>query len=271
MREALIDYERPSAGRTESHSGGKNRGVFRPKGMVGWVINATIEGEGVINRSRKEFTVRPKDLLLFPPDTIHDYDFGEDQGRWTHLWVYFSPKSSWGELLQWNQPSDGVGRLRVQNQETWEYLVERFSKLIETSQSLMRERQSIIMAILEEILHWCRESGVKESPTLRDPRILKTIDVIHGNLISPFKVEELARGSHLSASRFAHLFKDQVGFTPMQYIEQCRLKRACDLLTMTDKSIAQISEEVGFNSPFYFTRVFSRHYGTSPTGYRSRV
>lgn len=271
MNRTSVDYEKPSAGITRSVSKGKNRGVYRPEGMVGWVLNATTEGEGRINRGEKSFRVKRGDLLLFPPHIAHDYDYHESEGAWTHLWVYFSPDPMWEELLSWPESSQGIGRLRITHEKLWRYIEERFVKLVQTSHLLLSRRSSIVMAMLEEILLWCQESHAEASPTYQDPRIQKAIAFIGSNLADNLSVAKLATSCGLSSSRFAHLFKEELGETPVQVIEKIRLKRAGDMLTISDKPIAQIAKETGFNSPYYFSRVFSKHYGVSPRGFRSRV
>jgi AraC-like DNA-binding protein len=64
-----------------------------------------------------------------------------------------------------------------------------------------------------------------------------------------------------------------VNQTPAQYIVERRVKTAAQHLLFSDNSIERIATESGFGNRFYFTRVFSRHVGTSPVAYRknSRV
>ena len=74
----------------------------------------------------------------------------------------------------------------------------------------------------------------------------------------------------MSPSRLSKLFQEQMGQAPMQYIETRRLDLARELLMMTAKPIAQIAEECGFSSPFYFSRVFKARTGLAPRAARRR-
>lgn len=82
-------------------------------------------------------------------------------------------------------------------------------------------------------------------------------------------MEALAREANLSPSRFAHLFREQIGMTPRHYAETARLDRVSQLLERTTLSIKEITTRTGFASPFYLSTRFKQHTGVSPTRYRT--
>ena len=84
-------------------------------------------------------------------------------------------------------------------------------------------------------------------------------------------VEGLAARVNLSRSRFAHLFKAQVGVPPGRYLREQRLRHARRLLETTFLSVKQVMAEVGINDPSHFSRDFQRAFGTSPRAWRQRV
>jgi AraC family transcriptional regulator of arabinose operon len=81
-------------------------------------------------------------------------------------------------------------------------------------------------------------------------------------------VETLARRCGLSRSRFAELFREQMGVSPLAFLENQRLRRARELLEHTSLNLAEISVQAGFASPFYFSLRFKKHFGASPRNYR---
>jgi AraC-like DNA-binding protein len=91
---------------------------------------------------------------------------------------------------------------------------------------------------------------------------------IEDNLGSSIANGELARHCHMSTDYFIRCFRQLMGRTPGQYIQEQRVKRAEQQLLMTSLSIEQIAADNGFGSRFYFTRVFTRHTGVSPAAYR---
>ena len=84
-------------------------------------------------------------------------------------------------------------------------------------------------------------------------------------------LDGLADMAELSVSRLAHLFREQVGMTPQQFLEQQRLERARQLLELSGRSIGDIAGDVGFDNPFYFTLRFKKLTGLSPRDYRKRA
>ncbi|NBJ92698.1 helix-turn-helix domain-containing protein [Parablautia muri] len=81
-------------------------------------------------------------------------------------------------------------------------------------------------------------------------------------------IEEYAAGHHMSISWFIRSFKRYMGMTPMQYITSIRINKAKELLKNTNCSIQEISGLVGYENPLYFSRIFRKQTGLSPSQYR---
>lgn len=81
-------------------------------------------------------------------------------------------------------------------------------------------------------------------------------------------IEQYARSRHMSVSWFIRSFRHYMGMTPMQYITAIRINTARELLKNTDYSIQEVSALSGYDNPLYFSRIFRRHTGYSPSRYR---
>ena len=84
-------------------------------------------------------------------------------------------------------------------------------------------------------------------------------------------IQLLARTCHLSAHRFAVLFKEIFNESPGRYILNLRLRRAQRLLLSTSLSIGEIAAETGFNDVFHFSKIFKQKCGSSPRFYRAQA
>jgi AraC-like DNA-binding protein len=77
-----------------------------------------------------------------------------------------------------------------------------------------------------------------------------------------------ARAAGLTPVYFGRAFKRETGLKPMEWLNQRRLQLARQQLANTRQSVAEIAEACGFACPFYFSRVFKKHFGHSPINYR---
>ena len=79
---------------------------------------------------------------------------------------------------------------------------------------------------------------------------------------------EMADHAGLSSSHFSTLFKQQTGYSPMDYFIHLKIQHASALLALTDKSVHEIAYEIGYQDPYYFSRIFKKVMGVSPQRYR---
>ncbi len=91
---------------------------------------------------------------------------------------------------------------------------------------------------------------------------------IRSNVGKDISLEELANVANLSPYYFAHCFKDQTGFSPMEYVINTRLDRTKIMLANTTRSVSEIAYEVGYSSSSSLINMFVKRMGMSPTQYR---
>lgn len=90
------------------------------------------------------------------------------------------------------------------------------------------------------------------------------------HLNMPLQVATLAARVDLSKSHFTVLFKRYVGGTPIDYFIRLRLRQACRLLEDTRMSVKEIAYTLGYDDPFYFSRIFKSFNQIAPSKYRLR-
>jgi transcriptional regulator GlxA family with amidase domain len=100
--------------------------------------------------------------------------------------------------------------------------------------------------------------------------LLRAKDLADSRYFEPLEVEDLARAAGLSRAHFSRAFRRAYGESPHAYLLTRRLERAAALLRATDRSVADICVSVGLQSVGSFTTSFTRTYGVSPTGYRTK-
>lgn len=82
------------------------------------------------------------------------------------------------------------------------------------------------------------------------------------------RLDTWAASVGLNPVYFGRIFKQETGRSPMEWLNEQRLRRAASLLEQTARPIQEIAAACGFNCPFYFSKTFSRRFGSSPQHYR---
>ncbi|HTQ49579.1 MAG TPA: AraC family transcriptional regulator [Candidatus Acidoferrales bacterium] len=101
-------------------------------------------------------------------------------------------------------------------------------------------------------------------------KINESIGYMVRHLDKPLRVSTLATEVHISLSHFFCLFKRHVGSTPLDYFIRLRMRRARRLLEDTEMSVKAIAYTLGYDDPFYFSRIFKSFNGIAPSQYRSQ-
>jgi two-component system response regulator YesN len=100
--------------------------------------------------------------------------------------------------------------------------------------------------------------------------MLSAKDYIDRNLDSDLGIEELADFLGISCSYFSMLFKQHFAETFVEYLTRQRMELAKSMLLMSDQSIAKIGQTVGYSERRYFTKVFQKFSGLTPSEYREQ-
>ena len=101
-----------------------------------------------------------------------------------------------------------------------------------------------------------------------DRRIFEVLEILEEEWDKPLCVPFLAERVNLGARRLRQLFRDEMGICVTQYLKKKRLENAAELLLSTHEQVSEICYCVGYDDPGYFTKLFKRSYGSSPSDYR---
>ena len=101
--------------------------------------------------------------------------------------------------------------------------------------------------------------------------ICKLIDYIEKHYKEEISLLTAAEHVHMNHIYLSRLFKKETGETFLDYLTKFRLKKACILLTQNEYRIYEIASEVGINDSGYFSQVFRKYYGMTPSEYRNKL
>lgn len=129
------------------------------------------------------------------------------------------------------------------------------------------ETSALIYSMLMKLLEHSGASGAGSSG---NPVVDRAIGYIQSHLTDKLSVEEIAANAGYSSSYFSHLFAEETGLSPYQFVVKSRIEHAQQLLKTTRQTVQEIAFQCGFNSAANFCYTFRKLVGTSPHEYRRR-
>jgi AraC family transcriptional regulator, arabinose operon regulatory protein len=240
----------------------------RPEGAAEHILIYCVGGAGWVEVAGQRQTVQPGEALIIPAQTPHAYAADADT-PWSIHWVHFA-----------GLEGDYFARLAPANR----YVIAvdpscaaRVEALFEQGYAAYAEgfglpRLIHCAKLLHHLLAELCYNNLAFSSTTRTHRfhsLEPTLAFLRQNLHRSLTLAEMAHHAGLSESHFSHTFRAQTSHSPMDYFIGLKMQHACTLLTLSPLAVKEIAEEVGYRDPYYFSRLFKRVMGVSPTEYRA--
>ncbi len=128
-------------------------------------------------------------------------------------------------------------------------------------------RHRLLHSLMEELFRQV-EDGAQRLPSV-NPQVMQAADAIRRNFCEPLNIRRTIAATGLSPAYFHKCFRQYTGHTPLELQRALRMEKAKELLYLSDSPVADIALLCGYDDPVYFTSLFRRHTGMSPTRYRA--
>jgi AraC-like DNA-binding protein len=228
-------------------------------------INYITEGSGVFETIDSQYQVVSGSILILRPGVWHRYKPDPNIG-WNEHYIGFNGdfcKNLFNEgFFQQGKPVLYVG--------FQENLLKLFLEVIQLVKDEKTGHQQVCAAntilALSKILSVVRNQEFAGKTIERTIR--KACLYFRENLNTNVNIEQLAGELHVGYSYFRQMFRKYTGISPTQYHLSLRIQKAKDLLISTDQSFKEIAIDLGFESYFYFSRIFKDKTGKSPMEFR---
>ncbi|OME86632.1 DNA-binding response regulator [Paenibacillus sp. FSL A5-0031] len=138
-----------------------------------------------------------------------------------------------------------------------------FSFQVTQYQQLRTETESLLTKLIEGIV--THQSRVQPDAALQ----MKQYIIEHSE--KDISLELMAQRFGLSPFYMSKMFKDQEGMNYIDFLTECRIEKGKKLMADPDRSLKEITYEIGYNDPNYFSKVFKKVCGVSPTDYRRAI
>ena len=126
----------------------------------------------------------------------------------------------------------------------------------------------IFVLLMRELLRRQGEGPRCWSHAIQDPLVGKAVQAMHEDCARAWTLDSLAHHAGLSRTSLAERFREAMGNTPLNYLRTVRMQKAMAALSESERSLEQISQEVGYTDAFSFSKVFKRTTGVAPRDFR---
>ena len=236
-----------------------------PTGRYDYQLLYIASGKGYFYFNGVKTVVEKGHMVLYRPGESQIYDYyGVDKTE--VFWIHFTGSEVDKYLTQYQIPkNEHVFFAGASMDYPW-----IFKQIILEMQRKRVNYKDLIGSLFKHILiminRYIIEGNEIESQMINE--IEKSVHYFNNNFSSQISVEDYAKKNHMSVNWFIHCFKAVMKITPMQYILSLRISNAKSYLESTEKTVAEISSVVGYNNSLYFSRIFKKNTGMSPSEYR---
>ena len=240
----------------------------RAKGAADYLIVLTVGGRGRLRMPGKERLIEVGDLFVYEPGGYQDYGTDPATGAWELRWAHFQPRPNWHALLDWPLWWPELRGVSLGRGDLFDDVARAFDDAHRYCRLPLPHNRALASNALERALLLADQANPDAARRQIDERVRRAMDYLCDRMTDKVTLDEVAKAASLSPSRLSHVFVEQVGLSPMRFLEQQRIAQAKLLLKHTAQPIQTIADRVGFDSPYYFSLRFKKATGTSPRSYR---
>ena len=233
-----------------------------------YILNYVINGRGIYSLNGRHFHVKAgESFLVYPNMQINYLSDGEDP--WEYCWVGFD-----GADARILMDTAGFSPEKPVVSHSSPELIHQ--SIMEIYQCRGQEIYQIISmtARLYKLLAYLIEDAARSGPDFSNriglAHVQQACNFIANNYSRQISINDIASNSNLSRSQLYRVFTRYISVSPLRYLREFRLREACNIMQQHPESIKNIAYTVGFENPLYFSTMFKRMTGETPSEYVSR-
>ncbi|WP_207534423.1 AraC family transcriptional regulator [Desertivirga arenae] len=239
----------------------------RRKGCEDNILIYCVKGKGHYIIGDRRFEVAANQFILLPASTRYMRYWADKEDPWTIYWVHYT-----GPDIEGMNNSLDLDILRgpmsiplnLKAIEIWQSIYQCLE--MGYSKDNLCNSSFCLYHLIASFIFPDKHSS---TPYENEKDFVKnTILYMKENLGKKLNVEEMAKLNNFSNSHFSNLFRKRTGMPPMDYFIHLKMQRACQLLYKNEFKIKDLAMQLGYEDPYYFSRIFRKCMGSSPEKYR---
>lgn len=243
--------------------------THRPKGRLDYQLLYIASGKAHFYFHGQEEIVPAGNMVLYrPKEEQRYYYYGIDHTE--VYWVHFTGNNVKNILKKYGLPE----REHIIHTGTSLDYKKIYLQMIQELKLSKPHYEEVLVHYLELLfimISRLQGKKPKSQSTFLTDEMDHAVAHFHSNYNHSISIEQYARNHGMSVSWFIRNFKDYTGSTPTQYLLSLRISNAQSLLESTSYNITEIADIVGYDNPLYFSRLFKKQCGVSPTEFRKQL
>ena len=246
---------------------------FGPAARNHYLFHYVISGTGTLmaddsKGNTKTYSVKSMQGFMIFPGQITTY-IADKELPWEYVWVEFDGLRAKSIVESAGLTMD-TPIYHAQSKSLREDMMNEMLYMTQNRESSPFHLIGHLYLFLDYMMRSSAGTNIQKGSQLRDFYIHEALNFMEHNFQNDISVEDVAAVCGLNRSYFGKIFKQAVGKSPQEFLLSYRMAKATELLKLTQLSIGDISQAVGYDNQLHFSRAFKNIYGMSPREWRNR-
>lgn len=246
---------------------------FGPAARNHYLFHYVISGTGklIANNSKgqaREYLIHSGQGFMIFPRQINTY-IADEKLPWEYVWVEFDGMRA-REVVETAGLSPDQPVYHASYKDLRENMKDEMLYMAKHGGASPFHLIGHLYLFIDYLSRSSASTQLSSNGKVRDFYIKEALNFIEQNFQNDISIEQIATFCGLNRTYFGRIFKDTVGKSPQRFLLNYRMTKAAELLKLTELSVSDIGNAVGYPNQLHFSRAFKNIYGVSPREWRNK-
>ena len=231
-------------------------------------LHFVLNGKGIITMNGKTYHINKGNIFVIMKGIAINY-YADNEDPWEYMWVTFDGEKAADYLAYAGFTFDNPVITSTIPTATYHPMIEKILDANTLTLANEIRRVGYLYDLLSTMIDAQNSAkGERRYDYSNETYVEHALQYISLNYSKHIKVNDIANDIGINRSYFTSIFKKAFHVSPQEYLMNYRFQKAAELIKSTNLSIQDISNLVGYENPYNFSKMFKNFHGTSPKNYR---
>lgn len=236
--------------------------------LTSYLFFIVLSGEGTLEYQNTVYPLKEGDCVFI--DCKKPYSHSTSRNLWALRWVHFYGPNM-NQIYDKYTQRGGAPCFHPTNLFEYDALLQQIYQVASSDEYvkdmvIYEKLISLLTLLMKE--SWNPEKGGSDHAPYKKQNLINIKEYLDANFQNKITLDELSKNFYINKFYLTRVFKEQFGLSVNQYLLQIRITHAKQLLRFTDKTMEEIASECGLSEPNYFSRIFKKVEGITPSTFR---